>query len=200
MVKSLSFQRLLYVVIRRIVYFFFRAAGRLDIQGQENIPQKGGVIIAANHRSFADPPLIGVSTPREVHFLAKEELFRFKPFGWLIRNLNAHPLNRAGDVGAFKLAERLLSKGYALIIFPEGTRSKTDKFGKFKLGAAMLASRTGCAIVPTYVHNSAYLKQFRRLRVMFGAPLYPTLYGSYEEMIHDVMKKIQKLKEAAGQN
>src|SRR5207253_1193849 len=80
--------------------------------------------IAATHRSFADPPLVGVSVPREVHFLAKRELFRFKPFGWLIGQLNAHPLNRrAGDVSAIRQAQRILKDGHVLIVFPEGRRS-----------------------------------------------------------------------------
>jgi 1-acyl-sn-glycerol-3-phosphate acyltransferase len=144
--------------------------------------------------------VVGISTPREVHFLAKEELFRFKPFGWLIRRLNAHPLNRKGDVAAFKLAQRILEEGYALIVFPEGRRSKTDHLAKPKAGVGLLAIRTGCPVVPTYIHNTGHLKKFRRAQVHFGSPLQAKSFHSSQAISEEVMRQIQRLKDRVRQD
>lgn len=179
-----------------LVHFVLTIVWRLEVHGQENIPKTGAVIIASNHRSFGDPPIVGSSIPRAVHFLAKKELFRFRPFGWLISNLNAHPLNRGGDVAAFKLAQNLLSEGNALIIFPEGGRSKTEDFRPAKAGVGMLAQMAQCPIVPTYIQNSAYMKKLKKIRVVFGPVLYAKDYGSYQDAAEAVMKKIGELKKS----
>lgn len=158
------------------------------------MPESGAFIVAANHRSLADPPLIGVSSQRPVHFLAKEELFRFRPFGWLISNLNAHPLKRAShDVKALKAAKEILGSGDPIILFPEGRRSKTDTLQPAKAGVGMLSSLTGAPVIPAYIHNSGYLKEFRRLSVLFGAPLYPQNFDSYQAMADATMLEISKL-------
>lgn len=168
---------------------------RANVKGKENVPKKGGVIIAANHRSLVDPPVVGSVLPRNVHFLAKEELFHFGPFGWLIKNLNAHPLRRSGDVRAFKIALRLLRSGEGVILFPEGRRAKTDQLQKPKAGVGLLAKATGCAIVPAYIHNSGYVSKFKKIYVRFGPPLNPDNYESDQAMADAVMQEIQKMKE-----
>lgn len=184
----------LYRFSRWVVTFFFKIGWRLSVEGVEHIPKEGGVIIAANHRSYADPPLLGVSIPREVHFLAKKELFHFRPFGWLISKLNAHPLDRGGDVAAFKASQRLLSQGYAIIVFPEGRRSKTDQFGKVKPGVGMLAMKSGCPVVPAYIHNSGHTTRFYPLRVCFGAPVFPGDSLSYDSLAEEIMKRVAAIR------
>ncbi len=165
----------LYFLFKNTFRFLLILFWRIKVLGREYVPDKGGVIVAANHRSLADPPVVGSSLNRDVHFLAKEELFRFLPFGWLITQLNAHPLKRSGDVGALKMALRLLRSGQGVILFPEGRRSKTDDLQKGKAGVGLLAKATGCPVVPAYIHNTGYLKQFRKVQVRFGAPLFPDL-------------------------
>jgi 1-acyl-sn-glycerol-3-phosphate acyltransferase len=182
-----------------LVHFVLAMIWRIEVRGQENIPPTGAVIIASNHRSFGDPPIVGSSIPRAVHFLAKKELFDFRPFGWLISNLNAHPLNRGGDVAAFKLAQNLLSQGEALIIFPEGGRSKTDEFRPAKPGVGMLAQMAECPIVPTYVHNSAYMKKLKKIRVVFGPPVFAKGHESYQDVAEAVMRQIGELKKTVTQ-
>lgn len=189
------FKKCFYVFIRGLTHIGYAAIWRLKVEGKENIPKEGRVIIAANHRSFGDPPLVGVSVPREVHFLAKQELFAFKPFGWTISALNAHPLNRSGDVAAFKMAKRLLEQGYAMIVFPEGRRSKTDELAAAKPGVGMLAFMTQSPVVPTYLHNTGYLKELRPVKVKFGPLLRPENFATYQEMSDEVMRNIARLRD-----
>jgi 1-acyl-sn-glycerol-3-phosphate acyltransferase len=177
---------------------FFTLGWRLKIEGVENVPRQGPIIIAANHRSYADPPLIGVSMPREVHFMAKAELFRFKPFGWLIGALNAHPLNRSGDIAAFREAQRILEAGYAVIVFPEGRRIKSDELAPPKAGVGMLSSLAKVPVVPAYIHNSNKMKKFKKIVVRFGTPLLSDSFNSYQAMADEVMKRIQKMKDESA--
>ena len=166
----------------RISWEFLRLIERLlfgmRIDGTEHVPRSGGVIIASNHVSYNDPPVVGSAVPRELHFLAKEELFRNPVFGALIRSYNAIPVRRAtGDVAAMKKAVRLLKDGKAMIMFPEGTRSLSGKFLKPKPGVGMIASMAGVPVVPTYVRGTNDLgAAFMRkgpLVVRFGEAFHP---------------------------
>jgi 1-acyl-sn-glycerol-3-phosphate acyltransferase len=187
--------RILYPAVRGLAKVLFKTIWRLKVTGDENVPATGAFIVAPNHRSYADPPLVGVAVFREVHFLAKKELFSFRPFGWFIKNLNAHPLNRAGDIAAFREAGRILKRGGALIVFPEGRRMGRDVFGSPKAGVGMLASSSGAPVLPVYIHQSGYMTQFRRVFVRFGQPVNPADYGSYQEISEEVMRRIRKMAE-----
>jgi 1-acyl-sn-glycerol-3-phosphate acyltransferase len=191
-------KRAFYVFSKTTMYVIYKIGWRLEVRGRENIPSSGAVIFASNHRSYADPPLVGASVPREVHFLAKQELFYFRPFGWMIGALNAHPLNRGSDIGAIRAACQLLEEDFALIIFPEGGRSKTDDFRKFKAGVGLLAKSTGSKIVPTYIHNSGYMKKFKKLFVTFGPPISPEGFESYEAVAEAVKSEIQRMKDGSA--
>ena len=94
---------------------------RIKTVGRENIPKEGGVIIAYNHRSYWDPVMAGLTCPRKLRFMAKEELFKNKFFGFLIKSLGAFPISRGhGDLGAIKGSLKILAQGDAMLIFPEG--------------------------------------------------------------------------------
>ncbi len=177
---------------------FFSTLWRLKVTGVENVPLSGPVIIASNHRSFADPPLIGVSSPRPLHFLAKKELFDFGPFGWLISRLNAHPLNRAAGIGALKTAQDVLEQGGAVILFPEGRRSRTEELQKPKGGVGMLAVKMGVPVVPVYIQNSGSMGQLKRLSVNFGSPIDAGSFSDYDKLAEEVMGRIQKMKDQLG--
>ena len=163
--------------------------------GMENLPKKGPVIIASNHRSYIDPPIIGSVVHRDFHFLAKKELFNFKPFGWFITKLNAHPLNRASGIAALRAAQEILDENGVVILFPEGRRSPSDQLLKPKSGVGMLALKTGVPVVPAYIHNSGHLKEFKRVSVYFGVPIDPKKFKSYDALAEEVMAQIQKLKD-----
>jgi 1-acyl-sn-glycerol-3-phosphate acyltransferase len=176
------------------------------VTGRERIPKTGAVIIASNHISYCDPPVVGSGVPREVFFLAKEELFRNRLFGWLIGRYNAIPLRRSGgDVGALKKAVGLLKQGRAVLMFPEGTRSLTGKLLKPKQGVGMIAALTSSPVVPAYVRGTnrlgdAFLRK-SRLEVVFGEPIVPAKGAAdgahdrenYGAITQEVMRRISDL-------
>lgn len=129
----------------------------LEVQKIENVPKLGPLIVCTNHGSYWDPILLGAVMPREIYFVAKEELFTtFKPFGWLINKYNAIPIKReAGGLSAIKTALRLLKDGKAVIVFPEGTRNRTGTvLLPLKAGAAILSQMSGTPILPGYIKNN----------------------------------------------
>jgi len=190
-------QRLLYPAVRFLAYAWFKLGWGLTVSGIENVPTSGPLIVAPNHQSYADPPLVGVAIPREVHFLAKQELFVFGPFGWLIRCLNAHPLNRAGDISAFREAARLIKAGGAIIMFPEGRRMDAGVLGSPKAGVGMLAALTKAPVIPVYIHNSGYMARFRRVSVRFGEKVEPGAFSDYQSLAAEVMRRITQMKAEA---
>ncbi|MCE5285499.1 MAG: 1-acyl-sn-glycerol-3-phosphate acyltransferase, partial [Pelosinus sp.] len=136
-----------YDCLRAVLKFLFTALFHLKVNGQANIPSQGGVIIASNHVSNWDPPMLGTAMQRPLCALAKEELFKVPVFSFIIRKLNAFPIRRgAADRAAISAALKLLKEGKAVLLFPEGTRSKDGKLGEGKHGVAMLAVKAGVPI------------------------------------------------------
>jgi 1-acyl-sn-glycerol-3-phosphate acyltransferase len=133
---------------------------RVRVEGAvDEIPRTGPVIIAANHSSNLDVPVLGSSLMprigRRFQWLGKRELFDWPVVGWIARNGGVHAIDRgAADVEAFRLAARILDEGHALFVFPEGTRSHDGRLGPGRDGVAVLALRTGAPIVPVGVSGS----------------------------------------------
>ena len=168
------YQWFLYWLSKTTCLLLFKLFWRLEITGAENVPFKGGCLLASNHISLADPPLVAASLERHIHFFAKEELFKVPFLGWYIAQLNAFPVKRfEHDVGAFKRAQLLLKNGEAVLLFPEGSRSKTGELGAVKPGVGMLAYKAGVPVVPIYIHNSNQLKKFKKLKLFIGTPISP---------------------------
>lgn len=166
----------MYSTIRILLHYFFRIVFRCKIIGLENIPPSGGAIIASNHVSLFDPPVIGTAFSRTIHFMAKEELFSNPLIGWFLKNLKAFPVRRAAaDRTAIRHAIGILENGELLGLFPEGTRSTTGQLGKPETGLAMIALKTGVSIIPTavigtnQVCKNGYL--FPRFVIKFGKPI-----------------------------
>lgn len=189
-------RRCLYALGKNLFYYSGRLIWRLDVKGSERIPAKGPAIIACNHISFADPPIVGASIFRPMHFIAKQQLFEVPILGWLIRQVNAFPVRREErDVSAFKAAQRLLESGEAVLLFPEGTRSRSGKLGKAKPGVGMLAAKTGAPVVPACVHNTPNMKRFKKLSVRFGEPLSYDPRLDYQQFSDAVLARILKMQE-----
>jgi cytidylate kinase len=155
--------------------------------GIENIP-KGAAIIAPNHISFMDPPLVGAFYPNEAHILANDYLFKVPIVGWIIKRLNAHSVSgTVQDSTAIKAVTSILFKGNQVIIFPEGSRSKNGEILPLKRGVAMLSSLTGAAIVPTVIvgayeiwpRGKPFPKLWGKCALAFGKPLF---WESYQNM------------------
>lgn len=174
---------MIYRMVRFLIGVFLRLFNHWEIQGRENIPTKGPFILAANHLSKWDPPILACSIPRDVHFMAKEELFKIPLFSTLITHLHAFPVKRGRmDRNALKLSAKLLAEGEVLGLFPEGTRSKTGELLPLQQGAALFALRAGVPIIPVGLAGTptAFPATWRgSFTVRIGKPLeYPELYGS----------------------
>jgi 1-acyl-sn-glycerol-3-phosphate acyltransferase len=171
------------------VYVFGRAVARLALSSVcriwvhdvENVPAHGGALLAANHASFLDPPLVGIGVPRQLHYMARKSLFRIPLFGGAIRAVKAVPVKRgAADLGSIRACIRVLRSGGALVVFPEGTRTYDGAMQPFKAGFAMMAARAGVPIVPVAIRGSyevwprgRALPRPGHLRVAYGAPIDP---------------------------
>ena len=144
------------------------------ITGADQVPRKGGLILASNHISFWDPPLISCAFPREVHFLAKEELFS-KPrgLGPLIRGVNAIPIRRGvADLAGLSRALDVLKKGGCLLLFPEGSRMKDGELHPARPGVGLLAAGADVPVLPCFITGSnrpgKWWRRGARVRITFG--------------------------------
>lgn len=187
---------MIYKVSKIFIYFIYRIFWRMQTSGLENIPKTGAFIVAANHRSLLDPPLIGSSLSRPVHFLAKQSLFKNPLFAWFIRQLNAHPISRTGGAGAFKVAYRILKQGGGIAVFPEGTRSPTDELGRAKPGVGLLSFKSKAPVIPAYIHNSAHTAKFKKIYICFGRPIHSDSFEDYGELSTAIMEEIKSLKDS----
>jgi 1-acyl-sn-glycerol-3-phosphate acyltransferase len=158
--------------------------------GLENVPREGGVLMISNHQSHLDPPLIGSGCPRQMSFVARKSLFKFPPFGWFIHSLNAFPIDRDGfPLAGVKETLRRLKGGEMVLIFPEGTRTRTGEMGHFKPGFSALAVRARAAILPAAIEGSFAAWPRRQslpspggnVHVHFGQPILPDEYMKYKE-------------------
>jgi 1-acyl-sn-glycerol-3-phosphate acyltransferase len=203
----------LYAILKPIAMALMRLFFRLESRGREHVPRQGALLLVANHVSLLDPPFIGGAAPRQLYFLAKEELFRIPLFGRLIHAVNARPVRRDGsDSRALKSTLRLLGEGKAILIFPEGTRGRGDgRLGEGKPGAGMLAVMSGAAVVPVYVSGTdralprgATLPRPVKVRVTFGPPLHfkagrdEGRREQYREASAEMMRAIAQLRDQQG--
>lgn len=162
----------LYAVLHRSGFrTLMRRLYRVEVVGGERIPAAGGAILAANHASIWDPFILGVATEREIHYMAKSELFRFAPLGRVLRSLRAFPVERGGgDRTAMSEAARLLERGALLGIFPQGT-SKLERQRGWHRGAARLALVTGAPLVPVQMTGTRGYPLRTRVRIVVGEPI-----------------------------
>jgi len=199
----------LYRTLRRLTRLVMALVFRLEVRGQAHVPASGPLLLVSNHVSLLDPPFVGAASPRELHFLAKEELFTIPLLGRLIRALNARPVKRDGSDGrALKMAVRLLGEGRALLVFPEGTRGVEGRLREGKPGAGMLAVMSGAPVVPVYVSGSGralppgrVIPRPGKVRVSFGPPLSFKSRADegrkerYREATQEMMRAIAQLRD-----
>lgn len=143
---------------------------RYEVYGLENFPQDGGVLLCSNHINNLDPPVVGITAPRPVHFMAKEELFKIPVLKDIVRACNAFPVKRGmSDREALRKGLGVLKEGQVLGLFPEGTRSKTGELGKGLAGAGFFALRSDAHVVPCAIIGP--YKAFGKLTVIYGKPI-----------------------------
>lgn len=181
----------------------------VHVHGREHVPRKQALLIASNHMSFIDPPLVGHAVQRECWYLAKEELFgQSRFFRWLIAYFNAIPIKRdkTFDTTLFRKVRELIKKRKPIIIFPEGTRSRSGRFLPFKSGVGMLALRYNVPVLPVYIRNtdrpvSEWISRRSRVEVFIGEPLYPEGPSkdkeAYERFTEQVEEEVHRLADVA---
>lgn len=202
-----------YRICRAACHGYFRWLHGLEVRGLENVPREGGCILAANHSSLLDPPLLGCAIRwRVVHYLAKDALFRGL-LGWLLPRLGTVPLDRSrGDVAALRRAIGILQNGGALGLFPEGTRSSDGRLQPAKSGVGFLVARARVPVVPAWLRGTrealpkgARWPRFRPVAVEYGRPITPDEIAAegagreaYERIAALIMARIAALAPATG--
>lgn len=193
---------------------YFRLYHRWKFAGAENVPAAGPAILASNHSSFLDPPLVGAATQREINYMARESLFRFPVIGSILRGVNAVPVDREGGgaAGLRAILDRLLAGG-AIILFPEGTRSPDGGLQKAKSGIGLTVIKSEAPVIPVRVFGTfdalnrrQSIPRPHQVMVRFGKPVdfsdlraeaktcsKPRLKEIYQEVADRIMEAISKL-------
>lgn len=186
----------LYKFAKSLVWTALYPVYRFDIKGLEHFPKTGGILICTNHIDALDPPVVGITSPRPVHFMAKEELFNMPVLKPLLPKVNAFPVKRGlSDREALRRALAILKGGDVMGIFPEGTRSKNGELGKGFSGAGFFALKGEADVVPCAIIGP--YKPFKRLKVVYGEPIIMQPYrdqkASADEVTTVIMERIQKI-------
>ncbi|KXG11061.1 1-acyl-sn-glycerol-3-phosphate acyltransferase [Anoxybacillus sp. P3H1B] len=185
-----------YSFAKGVVSGILKPLYRVEIIGTEHFPKEGGVLLCSNHISNLDPPIVGITAPRPIHFMAKEELFRVPILKSLLPSLQAFPVKRGmSDRQALRTGLDVLKQGNVLGIFPEGTRSRDGKLKKGLSGVGFFALRTDAQVVPCAIIGP--YRPLKRLKVVYGLPIpmdeLRERKASPEEATDYIMNHIQAL-------
>jgi 1-acyl-sn-glycerol-3-phosphate acyltransferase len=189
---------MLYTLLKPLAVLLFKIFFKIEVKGKDNIPQHQAFILASNHLSNLDPIVLGVASPRRLHFLAKEELFRNRLFSLFIKNLGAIPLKREGpDVGAMRQALSLLKKGSPLVIFPQGGRGQLQEA---KLGIGFLFKKSSAPIVVARIFGTdialpkgRFFLKTHQLKVVFDKATDISSTDTYQDISTKVLLRIKNL-------
>jgi 1-acyl-sn-glycerol-3-phosphate acyltransferase len=189
-----------YGIAKFVVHAVAAVLWRVRVSGAQNVPREGPLIVACNHVSLLDPPILGGFCPRKLHYMAKRELFEIPLFGALIRALGAYPVDREGSAaGAIKRSIEILRAGSAVGIFPEGGRNPKGA-AQARAGVALLASLAKSPVLPAAVVGSNRATRLGSISVIFGQPLRLDTDGrvTREELTafaETIMREIRRLSE-----
>jgi 1-acyl-sn-glycerol-3-phosphate acyltransferase len=168
-----------------LIQIIYQICFRGEITGLENLPAKGGYIVAANHTSLLDPPIVGLYLPQQVRFFARQTLWKPGLAAWWLDSVGCIPVDRegGGDVGALKGVLQALKDQRVVILFPEGTRSPDGRLQPPKPGIGFIACRSQAPVVPARIFGSAEafgrdgkLRLGAPVTVTYGPPLFPSAY------------------------
>ncbi len=186
----------LYPLGKFLCSVIFKPLYRVKVIGKEHFPKEGGVLLCTNHIDNFDPPIVGIACPRDVHFMAKEELFAVPVLKTVLPKVKAFPVKRGmSDREAFRKALKILKSGQVVGLFPEGTRSMTGELGSGLAGAGFFALKGDAVVMPCAIIGP--YKLFKPLKVVYGKPIdiapYRERRASSEEVTEVIMTEIRKL-------
>ncbi len=193
------------IILRPVIITLAAVFFRMKVENRKNFP-RGSLILAGNHISNWDPPFIAAAVPRAVHFMAKSSLFKTRLLSWFMHKLGAFPINRRSAVnsGALNKAIELVDRGAAVIIFPEGTRSRNGKMLPAKAGVGYVAHATGAPVQPFFMEGMddpiSTLLFKSRFKVTFGHVILPEvleiLYkqGGAKKSAEYILEKVREIK------
>lgn len=187
-----------YRFCRLIVRLYFRLYHRGRVRHADRLPLEGAAIVAGNHVSFLDPPLFGAAARREMFYLGRDTLFRNRIAGWLLRSWNCVPIKReGGDVAAMRTTLRLLQQGRAVLMFPEGTRSRDGRLQEARAGIGMIVARSRAPVVPVRIFGAEkalprgkWFPRPVRVTVVFGEPFRYDFPANLHELKGEPLKEV----------
>ncbi|MCL0074533.1 1-acyl-sn-glycerol-3-phosphate acyltransferase [Thermodesulfovibrionales bacterium] len=196
----------LYFFMRAILYTIFKVFFLLRVYGLENVPDKGGVIVAANHVSYFDPPVFGVALKRKATYIAKRYLFSVPIISPIVNFYCISVDEGKAQASTIKESVKRLKKGELIVMFPEGERSEDGSFLDAKRGIGLIAAISGAPVVPALVDGTqkvlpvgAKVPRLAKIKVSFGKPL--TLRSRdkdlQEKICNDIMNGIKELKKSS---
>lgn len=177
----------------------FRVFGRFEVRGVEAVPPRGPLIVVANHLSNADPPVVVAAVPRRLFIMGKRGLFANRLVAKILKDIGVYPLDRDGkDAPALRWALKLLERDQALLLFPEGTRSRDARMHKAHNGVAYVALRSQAPILPVAIAGSEHIHSLLRvpfplcrMRVWIGQPFtLPHIQGAVS---HEVLEGLTEM-------
>ena len=196
------FETVLYVVVRNAIVGFCRLFWRLSVEGREHIPTTGPFILSPVHRSNIDTPLVAACTSRKVHYMGKQEMWKFKVSAAFFTAMGGFPVNRgSADRDALRKCVDYLTRGEPIVIFPEGTRRSGPVVEEMFEGAAYVSTKTGAPIVPVGIGGSEgampkgakFLKPVK-CTLVIGPPLYPEGAGDGKaprRAVHELSERLK---------
>ncbi|EOD01640.1 lysophospholipid acyltransferase family protein [Caldisalinibacter kiritimatiensis] len=189
-----------YSFAKGLMFFLLKLLYKIEVNGIENIPNKGKGIICSNHISLLDPIVVAIATPRKINFMAKKELFNNSLLRFLLNKLGAFPVDRKGtSLSAVKSSLKVLKQDSLLGIFPEGTRVRIENIENAKPGISMISIKSKSPIIPIYIQTNYRI--FSKITVHIGHPIEFSDYyreklttEDYKNLSKNVMKEIYSLK------
>ncbi|MFH1857672.1 MAG: lysophospholipid acyltransferase family protein [Candidatus Omnitrophota bacterium] len=214
---------MIYYVLRFLSYIVCKLLFRVELTGREHIPKEGGLLVVCNHISYLDPVTFGGAFPRPLYFLTKSEFYRHRFFGWLLRKLHTIPIHLDRyDKQGMQRAIEILREGKALVVYPEGARSRDGKLHPGRAGAGFLAIQAGVPVLPVYLRGTyealpprAHMIRLHKIFVHIGQvldfsasappaasgdgpkPLHPHGQLFYQGISDRMMEAIRKISEDA---
>jgi 1-acyl-sn-glycerol-3-phosphate acyltransferase len=192
---------MIYSILRSLAFLILKIFFRLEKKGMENIPKKGGFILASNHSSYLDPIAVGAACPRKLNYMAKHDLFAHPLFAWLLYRIKVFPVKRnSPDISALKEAIKRVEKGGGLLLFPEGRRRVNEVPGELQPGIGFLAAKLDVPVIPAFVRGTetawpkgAKFIRLNKISVYFGRQVFLERRAHYHDIVQRIMQEIQLL-------